>query len=139
MKHSFLKQLWVAFKIWVIALAVNTLAGSFYLSGGIEKKLVLVGLLWGSIFSLPILVILLIIIHHCVSRRKDGLQLFQYVFVAGLALTVASAIFFFILLPVAPPGHMFISVMAAVTGIGVQYNALFKLARYDNEYENFPS
>jgi hypothetical protein len=139
MKKSFFRQLWVAFKIWAIALAMNTIGGSFYLSGEIDVSIMIAGLVFGGIFSSPIAIILLIIMNHCVARRKDGLEIFRYVFISGITLTIFSTIFFLALLPGAPAALLFISVLAASTAIGLQYNPLFKLASYDDEFEKFLS
>jgi hypothetical protein len=97
------------------------------------------GLLYGAIFSLPVAIILLIIIHHCVGRRKNGLVMFQYVFIAGLFLTTVAAIFFMCLLTWIPMTLVGIALVSAVAAIGSQYYALFRLAKYDNEYENYLS
>jgi hypothetical protein len=139
MKRTFFLQLWVAIRIWVVALLINTLGGCFYLAGELELSVMAAGLLFGGIFSSPILIILLIIMNHCVSRRKDGLEIFRYVFISGIALTIFATIFFLALLPGTPPGLLFISIVAASTGIGLQYNAVFKLANYDDEFEKFLS
>jgi hypothetical protein len=139
MKKSFFKQLWVAFKIWVIALAGNTLGGSMYLAGELDVSIITAGLVFGGIFSSPIAIILLIIMNHCVARRKDGLEIFRYVLLSGITLTIFSSIFFMALVPGTPPGVVFIAVLAASIGIGLQYNALFKLANYDDEFEKFLS
>jgi hypothetical protein len=139
MKKSFLKQLWVAFKIWAIALTANTLGGSLYLSGDLDVSIITAGLVFGGIFSSPVAIILLIIMNHCVSRRKDGLEIFRYVFLSGITLTTFSTIFFLALLPGGPAGLVFISVLSASIAIGLQYGALFKLANYDDEFEKFLS
>lgn len=138
MKKESLKQAWVAFKIWIIALAANTLMGSIYLSGGIDRDLVIFGLIYGTIFSAPIFLILLLVIGHCVSRRKNGLVIFRYVFITGLLMTGICSILFGMLIGTIP-GLLFISVLSAVIAIALQYNALFKLARYDHKYEGFLS
>lgn len=137
MSKSFLKQFWVAFKIWSIALAANTLLGSLYLAGDLEKFMISVGLLYGAIFSIPIFIILLVVIQHCASRKKNGLQIFQYVFIFGLLLTIISAVFFLVLLPEAPVALLMIAMLSAVIGTGSQYNSLFKLADYDGHLKNF--
>jgi hypothetical protein len=138
MKKENLKQIWVAFKIWVIAIAANTLLGSLYLSGHLDKELIYSGLFYGSIFSLPIFIILLIVINHCVARRKNGLQLFRYVFIFGLLLTVIfSALFLFMLGGLIPTGLLFIAVLSGIAGITSQYGSMFRLADYDKHLEKF--
>ena len=139
MKKELLKQFWVAFKIWAIALAVNTGLGCLYLVGYFENMVMLIGLVYGAIFSLPVLIILLIVLNHCVSRRKNGLEIFQYVLLFGICLSLIAAVFFMVLFPGTPQALLMIAVVSAVAAIGSQYYALFRLAKYDNEYEKFLS
>jgi hypothetical protein len=138
MKKSFLKQVWVALKIWVIALAVNTLLGSLYITGGLERGIMTAGIVFGSIFSFPIFCILLIVINHCVSRRKDGLELFRYVFISALLLTLFSSMLFFLQMGGGVPvGLMVISLVSAIAGVTAQYSSLFTLTDYDKKLEKF--
>jgi hypothetical protein len=147
MKKSFLKQLWVALKIWVIALVVNTFAGNLYLAGEFDTYIetyfdttvILYGLLYGAAFSLPVALILLIIINHCVARRKNGMVIFRYVFITALLLSLLSSLFFIAAFWGAPKGIIPIAMLAAIAGTGSQYHAFFKLAKYDNDKEIFPS
>jgi hypothetical protein len=138
MKYTFLKQLWVALKIWVIALSVNTIVGSIFLAGGLDRDIMFFGLLYGSIFSFPIFCILLIVISHCVSRRKNGLLLFRYVFITGLILTLFSfAIFSWWIHLVVPHALGIVPLLAAIAGVSSQYGALFRLSDYDKKLEKF--
>lgn len=140
MKKEFLKQIWVAFKIWVIALAANTLLGSLYLAGELDSFLMTAGLVIGIIFSFPLLIILYVVINECVSRRKNGLLLFQYVFIIGLGLTlISSGIFVMGFNGGHDIGLLAIALISAVAGIGSQYGALFRLADYDKHLEKFLS
>lgn len=136
MKKTFLKQCWVAIKIWVVALALNTVLGSIYLSGHLDQDLMFFGLVLGSIVSLPIMVILLIVINIAVSRRKDGHEIFGQVLAIGAALTVFFTIFFLALIP-GPLPLLFISSLSALAGICSQYKACLRLAKYDEEYQRF--
>lgn len=133
-----LKQFWVAFKIWVIALAANTLLGSLYLAGSLEWDFMFPGLVFGSIFSFPIFCVILIVINHCVARKKDGLQLFRFVFIASIALTLFTSVLFFWLVSLAiSSGLVVVALLACIIGVTTQYSSLFRLTDYDKKLEKF--
>lgn len=137
MKHLFLKQSWLALKIWVIALTVNTLAGSLYLAGDLDQELMFAGLIFGTIVSSPIPVILMIVINSGVSKRKSGQEIFWQIFTIGLALTIFFTICFLAFIGGGMLSLLFIACLAAIIGISSQYYACLKLANYYDEYEKF--
>lgn len=99
MKNTFLKQLWLSTRIWLLAVAANTLLGTFYLTefftNSHEIPLYLeVGIIYSALFSFPIMVILLIIINRCVATNTNGMLLFLIVFGSGIVLTVIMFLIF---------------------------------------------
>jgi hypothetical protein len=99
MNNSFLKQLWLAARIWLLALATNTLLGTFYLTEFFTSPheipdFLVVGTVYGAVFSFPIMVILLIIINRCMATHTNGLLLFLIVFGSGIVLTVIMFLIF---------------------------------------------
>jgi len=95
--NTFLKQLWLAIRIWLLAVAVNTLLGTIYLAGiGFldAEELLFYGTLYGAIYSFPVMIAILIIINRYSAADKSGLILLRAVFRTGLALTaVVFAVF----------------------------------------------
>jgi hypothetical protein len=99
MNNAFLKQLWLALRIWLLAVATNTLLGTFYCTEffTISHKIpfyLQVGSFFGAVFSFPIMVILLIIINRCIATNTNGMLLFMTVFASGIALTVITFLIF---------------------------------------------
>ena len=99
MNNTFLKQLWLAIRIWLLAVAANTLLGTFYLTEFFtnphEIPLYLeVGTIYGAVFSFPIMVVILIIINRCMATNTNGMLLFLIVFGSGIVLTVIMFLLF---------------------------------------------
>ena len=99
MKNTFLNQLWLAIRIWLLAVAANTLLGTFYLTEffTISHEIpfyLQVGSFYGAVFSFPIMVILLIIINRCIATNTNGMLLFMIVFASGIVLTVIMFLIF---------------------------------------------
>lgn len=99
MKNTFLKQLWLATRIWLLAVATNTLLGTFYLTVFFMNYheipfYLQVGSFYGAVFSFPIMVILLIIINRCIATNTNGMLLFMIVFGSGIVLTVIMFLIF---------------------------------------------
>jgi len=98
MNNTFLKQLWLAIRIWLMAVAVNTILGTVYLS---ELKLhavadlIIAGTCLGAFFSFPIMLVICIIINRSAAGGKSGMFLFWLLFISSIVLaTIAFMIFF---------------------------------------------
>jgi len=91
-KGSFISQLWIAFKIWILAVVINSLGGAMYLCGFSPLDecwtYLIVGCLFSLVFSFRIFVALCIIINRCVYRNVHPTRIFVYVFCSGILLTV---------------------------------------------------
>jgi len=98
---TFLQQLWLAIRIWLLAVAVNTILGTVYLAGikflDVESLLYF-GMFYGAIFSFPVMIALLIVINQYSVAEKSGLLLFRTVIRTGIALTVVVFIAFWIMM-----------------------------------------
>lgn len=140
MRNSLLKQIWVAFKIWLFALATNTILGSLYLSGGLDYDLMYMGVFFGAIFSFPIFLLLLLVINRCLSGNMRGIQIFRIVILTGLGLTVIAFLLFMQSgLGVGGDGLglLMISLLSAITGVCTQYRALVNLSDVSENYDNY--
>lgn len=98
MKKETRKQIWVAFKIWIIAVLINAACGTavianFFISYA-ALDLFSTGLLFGTLISFPIFIIILIVIRTS-SSRTYGKMIFLNVLVAGVLLTILASILFF--------------------------------------------
>jgi hypothetical protein len=95
---TFLQQLWLAIRIWLLAVAVNTILGTVYLASIRfldAETLLFYGTFYGAIFSFPVMIAILIIINQ---YSVSGLLLFRTVVRTGMALTVAVFIAFWIMM-----------------------------------------
>lgn len=137
MKTSFLTQLWIAFKIWFFAVQANTLLGCFYLTGFFMHNhqlpdLVFFGTLYASLFSIPGIAILLLVLNRCIANGAKSLTLFRIVFLSGILLSAGVSLVFWLyyergVFDKTSMGTLLcISVLAAIIGIVTQYKSLLK-------------
>jgi hypothetical protein len=147
MTSTFRAQLWVAFKIWLLAVLINTLAGTFYLSnvfndGGLLPLLLILGSIMGLLYSLPVFVLLLIIINRCVAKSVSGFWIFRAALLSGALLTAVTWGVFNaqsdeLGLVRNDIGLLVISLFAAMGSIGLQSKSLHKLAKSPDPIEEF--
>ena len=98
---TFLQQLWLAIRIWLLAVAVNTLLGTIFLAGikwADAESLLFFGTYYGAIFSLPVMLAMLIIINRYAAADKTGLIILRAVYRTGLTLTIVVFITFCIMM-----------------------------------------
>ena len=89
----------LAFRIWVIAVAINTLGGTIILAGfegtaDMVPLLFFYGLLFGIPVSLPALVVMYIIISYCVTWEVRHVILFRAALITALIMAVVAWILF---------------------------------------------
>lgn len=141
MANDFPRQLWVAFKIWVLAVCANTILGTLYLgSEGMIPLLLIYGTLFGGMYSFPVFILLVVIINRGVVKKVNGLFLFRLVFISGLILTAAVWKWFMLTSSDFPTEHiafLFIALLSAIIAIACQHKSLFKLAAKKNLYDDF--
>jgi hypothetical protein len=91
MVNTFLKQLWLAIRIWLFAVTVNTILGTIFLTAINfldAGSLLMFGSCYGALFSFPVMIAILVIINRYSAADKSGLVMFRAVFNTGVALTV---------------------------------------------------
>jgi len=100
MNKSFLKQLWLATRIWLLAVAVNAILGTVYLAESFHSvaDLAMIGLVYGAIYSFPVMIAILLVINRYSANDKSGLLVFRAVVQTGVALTVVVFIAFWIMM-----------------------------------------
>ena len=99
MNNIFLKQLWLSTRIWLLAVATNTLLGTFYCTEFFTRPQEIpfyleVGFVYSALFSFPIMLMLFILINRCMATNTNGMLLFLIVFASGIVLTVIMFLFF---------------------------------------------
>ena len=95
--NTFLLQLWLSVKIWLVAVAVNTILGTVYLSDfklHAVADLVMIGVCLGAFFSFPIMLVICVVINRCAAAGKSGSFLLSLLFITNVLLaTIAFMIF----------------------------------------------
>src|SRR5579862_6293438 len=133
MKNKTLIQLWIAIKIWIIAVTINTFAGSLFLNGfsisnGIQEYM-LIGLAFSLLFSFPVFLTLFFIINRGVSHGIHPKKIFEYIFYTGMVLTVLVTLLFVYLLDIKEIAIPFfiIALVSCMGSTGSQYKSIFRL------------
>jgi hypothetical protein len=133
MNNNFLKQLWLALRIWLVAIAVNSLLGTFYLTDFFTSPheipvFLETGSIFSALFSFPIMLVLLIIINRCMATDTNGLLLFRTVFVSGIVLTVIMFLLFWALIGGYDGFGMLLSIaiLSGIVGMASHHKSLLK-------------
>lgn len=140
MNKTFLKQLWLALRIWLLAVTVNTVLGTFYLTDffGKPREIPLfleIGSIYSAVFSFPIMLVLLVIINRCISTDTNGLLLFRIVFISGIAGTVIMFLIFWAM--IGGYGNMGILIcIAVISGIVGMASHHAPLLKSGSEFKN---
>jgi hypothetical protein len=147
MTSTFRTQLWVAFKIWLLAVLINTLAGTLYLAnvfhdGGLLPLLLIFGSIMGLLYSLPVFVLLLLIINRCVAKSVNGDWIFRATFLSAALLTAVTwGVFNTQSIELGliknDIGLLVISLFAAMGSVALQFKSLYKLAKTADPVEEF--
>ena len=137
MRNDYYKRLWLAIKIWLIAVLANALLGTVYLSGFVFRyrnetalQYLKLGFIWGGIFSFPVMLILLYALRHCIDSNRTGRSLICNLFVTSLLLTCFMFIIFCAVISVGATSILLvllgIALLSGVIGIASQYRSLLK-------------
>lgn len=133
MKHKFLPQLWLATRIWMLAVAANTTLGTLYLAWPSVYNAgfyIVIGTVYGAVYALPVMLAILLIINRCAAAEKNGLWLFRLVFIVGIALTVVVFLTFWATnMGAGDSGKLIllcIAVLSGIIGMATFYKPLLK-------------
>jgi hypothetical protein len=142
MNNTFLKQLWLAARIWLLAVATNTLLGTFYCTEFFTNPHEIpfyleVGIAYSALYSFPIMVAILIIINRCMATNTNGMLLFLIVFASGIVLTVIMFLFFCAMVAGYRDMGMLltIAVLSGIVGMLTFHKSLLKSG---SEFKNAP-
>lgn len=140
---TFLKQLWLAVRIWLLAVAANTLLGTIFLAGirwADAEGLLVFGAIYGTIFSFPVMLAILFIINRYVVADKSGLIILRAVYRTGLALTIVVFIVFCIMMSMREALICLvlqcIALLSGVLGITAFNRSILKWGRVRNNVPN---
>jgi hypothetical protein len=142
MNNTFLQQLWLATRIWLLAVATNTLLGTFYCTEFFAKTHEIpfyleVGIYYSALFSFPIMVVILILINRCMATNTNGMLLFLIVFASGIVLTVIMFLIFCAMIAGYRNMGMLltIAVLSGIVGMLTFHKSLLKSG---SEFNNVP-
>ncbi|AEW01895.1 hypothetical protein A4D02_07780 [Niastella koreensis] len=95
--NKFLLQLWLSVRIWLVAVAVNTLLGTGFLSDfklHAVADLAIIGVCLGGFFSFPIMLVICLVINTCARADIAGMRLLKLLFITNIILaTIAFMVF----------------------------------------------
>jgi len=139
MRTSYLKRLWLVTRVWVIAVVANALLGTLIISDfkyrSFSGDALLIGLVLGAIFSLPVAATLLVVIKNGIVNSVTGKQMFQRLLLTAVLCTVIVFIIFWGLAEMR--SEMFLlfpcSIVSGILSVATQYRSILKCG---SDYNN---
>jgi len=137
MNASLLKRLWLAARIWLVAVMINTVLGTLYLTGFTYSihtgTIVFAGLIWGVPFSFPVLIVILAVMNRCMKEEINGLQLFWRVFITGVMMSVIMFLIFCCFVGFyyhnCIPVLLGVAILSGIIAVSVHYRPLLMLGK----------
>lgn len=136
--NSLYKQIWVSLKIWMIAVMIDSLIGTLFVTAGsleengqwIVKVIMLYSCL-SALFSLPIFFAIIFILNRCMASEVASQRAFLIVLLSGIGMTILVYIIFLswvgaldkVLL-----GHFLIALLSAIAGVSLQRASILRIA-----------
>jgi len=143
------KQWLLGLRIWLLAIAFNTLLGTVFLTvwgeggfflGDMIFMLLVFGAVYGAIVSLPAAVLLQFIINRCLAKRLTGVQVFRIALISALLIAVGAWFIFMMWMPWGTNENLAFLLIAMAAGVGAtatQHAFIQRLAQYeDHQFEN---
>lgn len=135
MKNSYLYRLWLLARIWLAAVMINAVLGTFYLSGypfdRYTSTILLTGLLWGAPFALPVPIVIMIVMNRCLKAGMNGFQLLGRVFITGIVMSIIVFLIFSSIIGLNGEKEMVAllgtAVLSGIIAIAIHYRPLLKL------------
>jgi hypothetical protein len=136
--NNFLKQVWIAFKIWLVAVSIDTLLGTLFLSVtswdySVYSALNDLGLYASisSLFSFPVFLMLVLIINRCLVSGATGLRTYSIILLSGIGLTILVYVIFISWIGgmnKVIAGHFLIAILSGIAGIFFQRASILRIA-----------
>src|SRR5690348_8400184 len=134
--NSFYKQIWVAFKIWLIAVSIDTIVGALFMTagfsggGGVAIEYIGMYASLSAMFSFPIFLALIFIINRCRANEVASHRAFLVVLLSGIGLTILIYAVFVSMIGRFDKvflGHFLIALLSAFAAISLQYRSILKI------------
>jgi uncharacterized membrane protein len=142
MRNNGYQQFFIACRIWILAVLINTFLGTIFLSifygGGMVSDLILFGSFFGMIVSLPALVLLFVVINRCIARKFKGITLFRIVLTSAVFLAVIAWLLYMKYFKSFDQENIYFLLIAIVSGLtatSTQYRAFIRLTDYSEPFE----
>jgi len=142
MNNTLLQQIGLSFRIWIIAVLINTGIGTIFLAMtiGVETVplLLLFGTFFGMIVSSPALVINTVIINVCMRSKLTGAQTYRILLGVAACLGLAAWVFYMIFFKDFNwENYVFlaIAILSAITAVSTQHRKLIGVDDYSTSFE----
>lgn len=142
MNNNRYQQFFIAFRIWFIAVQLNTLLGTIFLGftmgGEMLGYLLFYGTFYGFMVSLPALVLLFILINRCVARKLKGIAIFRIVLPTAAICAVIAWLLYMKFINGFDRENIYfllIAIVSGVTAAATQYKSFLRLANYTEPFE----
>lgn len=140
MKYS---KFLLAFRIWIIAIAINTLGGTIMLAGfdgaaDMIPLLLIYGLLFGVPVSLPALVVMYMVIGSCITWKVKDVVFFRIALLFALIMSVVAWILFvecFAAGSYSDLHFLWLAIFSGVTATATQYRSFKRIVEPEEFFE----
>ena len=137
----------IVFKIWLVALFMNTLLGTavltdLYTYADMIGTVAFLGFFYAAVFTLPFVSLLFVFLRLFVRMELIGKKLFTYFFITGLLLTMACFTLFFVVINTSsfPVWSLLLIAMgSSAVSMLLEYKPILQLRKGDEEklYSSF--
>ncbi|NII24974.1 hypothetical protein HB364_07785 [Pseudoflavitalea sp. X16] len=133
----------LAFKIWIIAVAINTLGGTIMLTAfdGMTDMAPLIffyGLLFGVPVSIPALVVMYAMIDYYVTSETKHMVLFRAALITALIMSVVAWILFTAFFSRGSYGDLhflWLAIFSGVSATSTQYRSFKRIVEREESFE----
>lgn len=133
----------LAFRIWIIALAINTLGGTIMLAAfdgtaDMVPLIFLYGLLFGIPVSLPALVVMYMVISYCVTWEVKHVVFFRTALISALIMSVVAWVLFvecFSGGSYREIHFLLLAIISGVTATSTQYRSFKRIVEREESFE----
>jgi len=129
----------IAFKIWILALIINTIGGSYMLAG-IKADFFLYAMLggfFGAIFSFPVFLIVWKTLYHLFKKEYEHTEVFSALLVTSVALATLAYGAFSLIFPMGSDGLslLLLAIVSGFTAVALCYGNIKRYCTKRKEWE----
>jgi hypothetical protein len=132
------KQIWVALKIWMIAVTIDSLVGTLFLTAGSFEengnwmlRVIALYSCLSALFSLPIFFAIIFILNRCMASEVPSQRAFLIVLLSGIGMTILVYIIFLSWIGEMDKvmlGHLLIALLSAIAGVSLQRASILRIS-----------